>query len=292
MSATQDDVRHALDMLMLGRLRKGPASVDAVLRVYWAVLQNQHPALIESAAIAWMQDADQGRWFPSAPDLLSLCLQIEAQERLAQKGDTERHRGCAHCGLRDHPDGPAFSQSGSGWRYVIQHCYPCTVHGAAGCLSCAETGEIAWDAEPYRVASRKILCDCVLGARRQMAHSLVEGGQAPVSVSDAWQRFGRLDCRLYITGSEYRMVEADTRPGSPFYDRPSPEEESQTAEALLHAAQQRALVYAAIRGNIPPALKAYMLQHINAARRGPSKYGKPVQGTSWLKVAYSAGGAA
>lgn len=289
MSATQDDVRAALDMLVMGRLRKGPSSVDAVLRVYWAVLQNQSPALLESAAIAWMQDADQGRWFPSAPDLLSLCLQIEAQERQAQKNDTEGHSGCACCGYREHPDGPAFSQRGSGWRYVVQHCYPCTVHGNAGCTACAATGEIDWSAEPYRVASRKVLCDCELGERRRMAHAVNPDSQAPVSVSEVWDRFGRPDCRLYVTGTEYRMVADDARPGSPFYDRPSPEEEAETVEQLQHARQQRALVYGAIRGHIPEHLKAYMLKHINAARRGPTKYGKPVKGTSWLKVA---GGAA
>ena len=288
MSATQEDVQHVLDMLVMARLRKAPASVDAVLRVYWSVLQNQAPQLLESAAIRWMQDVDQGRWFPSAPDLLDMCLRVEAEARNSQKSETEGHAGCAACGLREHPDGPAFSQRGTGWRHVIQRCYPCTIHGAAGCVSCAEAGEIAWDAEPYRVASRKVLCDCEKGARARMAHSLVEGGTPPVSVEEVWQRFGRPDCRLYVTGSGYRMIIDDTRPGSPFYDRPSPEEEAATAADMIHAGQQRQLAYGAIRGHIPPALKAYMLQHINEARRGPAKHGKPVKGTPWLKV----GGAA
>lgn len=234
-------------------LKSVPHAEDAD---HWLRVLSDVPAgLLHLAADHWIRTPveDKGgnlrgqKWAPSAGELRSIAFSLEADHRIQT---TIKQRGCASCGEVINDQG-GIDAPGTGFRTVSQHCYPAD-----------DEGSIDWGAEPYRVGSRKVLCDCHLG--RWIAHqqSTVEGTPShlkdwkpTLTAERALAVFRRHDARIYLSGStdpHLRYRPEDARTGSPFFSRSSPEElhgDTEYARALRHAA------YEFLRGNRPaPAL--------------------------------------
>ena len=87
-----------------------------------------------------------------------------------------------------------------------------------------DEGMVLWSSAPYRIASRSVLCDCDAGAWVAHKQATADAGTVAPHLGGTWQpiltwqqaleRFQRADARLYITGTEHRLVRDDRRPGS------------------------------------------------------------------------------
>ena len=231
-------------------LKSVPANVDAPGWV--RVLSELGEGLLSYAADEMVRqsvkDRDgnwRGRRFaPTAPELRTFALDLEGSSRNTEVRQTKR--GCMRCGeLLDEEGG--ILEHGSGFRILIQHCHP------------TMGGLVLWDEKPYRISGpRIILCDCNKGrliAAQQSSASVDTNDHVwtpTPTMEQALKAFGRPDARLFITGSDPRLVTDDRRKGSPFSCRPRPEEElGKTAQAQ----QDRQLAYDVIRGKGDPVAR-------------------------------------
>lgn len=245
--ASIDDFLDLFDWLSAAGVKKVPRPADrqGAARVYSQILQATPSEVLVMAATKWCQDPDNGRWMPPAADLGALCALIEAEHYGKQ---AQKRRGCARCGELLERDGDTVSitQHGTGYRTLIQKCYQ-VIHG-----------DPDWDGEPYRVARRSVLCDCAMGAHIMHRQHSAEAPphhptwQATLTWREAHERFQRHDARLFITGTDWRENALDRNPRSPFYSRPSPEEDNtDPAQALA----ERRAVRRAMSG-APPSDRA------------------------------------
>jgi hypothetical protein len=248
--ASVDDIIDLFDYCRSAGLKKVPRPGDvAAERAYSDVLQNIATEVLEAATRSWMSDPDKGAWFPAAPELLGLCLTVEAQLRSERR---EQSRGCHHCGEVLEDDG-TVREHGTGFRTLIQHRFP-TVDG-----------RVLFDAAPIKIGSVRVLCDCDKGRKihaqqKLYAQEQPEKGQKTsrpagwrptLDLRGAWEHYGRpADVRVFLTGTRARWNERDADPRSPFFSRPSPEElEGPTPSA--HNA--RRIVDGVLSGTIDPA---------------------------------------
>jgi hypothetical protein len=253
--ASEDDIKEVIEYLRAARVHKCPHPDDRGVQMAYAdCLRAMRSDVVLQAARAWIADPESGRFFPTAADLLSLCMTIEADER-----HTVRHitRGCAGCGELLAADG-SVSEHGTGFRHFVQHCHPM-----------GDDGRVDWHAVPYRIGHRLVICDCEKG-RQIAAQQQIElqreipKGQVPsrpanwrptLTLSEAWKAFNRHDARNYVSGSSARLVSEDSRPGSPWYTRPSPEEEHGPTPEQTRI---RRAVYQAMRGNVSDEAAAFL----------------------------------
>lgn len=253
--ASEDDIRDVFLYLRSARVHKAPHPGDIdVVRAYADALRNVRSDVVLQAGRSWVQDPDSGRYWPTAADLLHLAMAIEAQERHEVRDIV---RGCACCGEIINEEGRVI-EHGSGFRHFIQHCHPLN-----------DEGDVDFDAEPYRIGSRLVLCDCTKGKQIAAAHELEMNREMPkgqissrpanwrptLTLEKAWKVFHRADARIYVTGSHARLIAEDRRPESPFFTRPSPEE---TMKDWTEARRQRMSMYEAMRGNVSDASKAFL----------------------------------
>jgi len=253
--ASEQDIQEVIQYLRAARVHKCPHPDDqGVLMAYTDCLRNVRSDVVLEAARAWISDPDGGRFFPTAADLLSLSMTIEAQERHTVKEVT---RGCAACGELLWPDG-SVKEHGNGFRHFIQHCHPLN-----------DEGDVDWDAIPYRIGHRLVLCDCTKGRQIAASHEIemqreIPKGQSSgrpsnwrptLTLAKAWEVFSRSDARVYVTGSHARRMPEDRRPESPWYTRPSPEEEMGWHTESVRI---RRAVYDAMKGQISDQAAAYL----------------------------------
>ena len=228
-------------------LKSVPHSEDA--DVWLRVLSDVPASLLHLAADEWIRTPvkDKGgtlrgqRWSPTAGELRNLAFSLEADHRVQA---TSKKRGCASCGEVIDEHG-AIVEHGTGYRTVSQHCFP------------SVDGSVDWYAEPYRIASRLVLCDCELGRWIAHGHETCDRDRMPkdwaptVTCEQALQIFQRHDARLYLSGStqpRHRFRPEDARTSSPFFCRAAPEElhgDTEYGRALRKAA------YDYLRGSRP-----------------------------------------
>ena len=229
-------------------LKSVPSGEDA--DVWLRVLSDVPASLLHLAADEWIRTpvTDKGgtlrgqRWSPTAGELRSLAFSLEADHRVQV---TKRKRGCASCG-EIVGENMEIVEHGTGYRTISQHCYP---KGNAELVD--------WHAEPYRVASRLVLCDCDLGSWIEHNHQTADRDRLPkswtptITCREAVGVFARHDARLYLSGSmnpRQRFRPEDARTSSPFFCRASPEElhgDNEYSRALRKAA------YDYLRGTAP-----------------------------------------
>jgi len=245
MMTTLDDIEMVLRFFKGAGLKSVPPEDEAH---HWLRVLSDVPGELLQMAADWYvrtptPDKDNRlrgqRFAPSASELRVIAFDLEAEQRHQV---AVSRRGCARCGEVLDEEGK-IADHGTGYRTLIQHCYP------------RVEGMVRYDLPPYRIGSRKVLCDCSKGdwiARQQgtvdrtkMPH--VEDWQPTLTIKQALQRFERRDGVLYITGSTQRAHDHDVRSGSPFFSRPSPEELLGFTE---QAAGQRANCYKVIRGQL------------------------------------------
>ena len=232
-------------------LKSVPHSEDA--DVWLRVLSDVPANLLHLAADEWIRTPVKDKsgtlrgqkWAPTAGELRNLAFALEADHRVQT---TAKKRGCASCGeVMD--ENSSIVEHGTGYRTVSQHCFP------------AVDGSVNWHAEPYRIASRLVLCDCELGRWIAHGHQTVDRDRMPkdwsptITCEQALQVFQRHDARLYLSGStqpHHRFRPEDARTSSPFFCRAAPEElhgDNEHGRALRRAA------YDYLRGSRPaPAL--------------------------------------
>ena len=241
-----------IDILSLFRgvgLSKVPDNDDA--HQWVRVLSDVPEALLHMAAEHYLRTPveSKGRmqgvsFCPTAPVLRSIAFALESTHRHEIR---KTRRGCARCGeLLD--DQQTIVEHGRGYRTIVQHCHPTDAEGM-----------VQWDEPPYRIGTRQVLCDCEKGKWIAHQHSTMDASTLPKHIAADWKptltieqalkHFQRRDARLFITGSEYRLHAHDRRAGSPWFTRPSPEEEWGDND---RAADTRATAYAVIRGEIDP----------------------------------------
>ena len=187
------------------------------------------------------------KWCPSSAELRQIAFSLEADNRVAI---TQAQRGCASCGEVLSDEG-SILEPGTGHRTISQHCYP------------TEQGAVQWQAEPYRIAHRMVLCDCQLGKWIAHQHATADRDKMPahwaptVTLEQALQVFKREDAVLYVSGStdpSQRYRAEDSRLRSPFFCRAAPEE---LHGETLYARALRSAAYDFLRGSRPaPALDA------------------------------------
>lgn len=259
--ASVDDIREVFAYLRRARVHKCPHPGDLdIAQTYADALRNMRSDVVLEAGRSWITDPDRGSFFPTASDLLSLCIGIEAQDRTKV---VKTVRGCAACGEIIREDG-SIQEHGSGFRHFMQHCFPTD-----------KNGDVDWEAAPYRVGHRLVLCDCVKGrqiaagqqleAQREIPKGQASGRPAnwapTMTLAQAWEAFGgegpnvRTDCEIYVSGSHARKVPEDRRMASPWYARPSPEEEMIDQ---VEARRIRLAVYDSMRGNRSAQASAYL----------------------------------
>jgi hypothetical protein len=183
------------------------------------------------------------RYCPTAAELRSIAFALESTQRHEVK---KSRRGCARCGELIGDDG-AITHHGNGYRTITQHCFDVV------------DGILQTDKPPYRIASRQVLCNCDLGRYIEHQHATIDTSTLPKHIAGQWKPtltieqafevFQRDDAKLYATGTRHRAHDHDTRPGSPWFAKPSPEEEWGNGEK---ASDARATAYAVIRGEIDP----------------------------------------
>jgi hypothetical protein len=250
--AALEDIQEAFDFLRSAGLKKVPRPGDVgAQHVYSTVLQHVHPETLSIAAATWCQNPEGGMWMPAAPELLNLCILLEAQQRTEAK---EQQRGCRGCGEILDEEGGILTH-GSGYRTVVQHCYP------------RGDGSVVWDAEPYRIGQRLVLCSCTKGEHIHAAQSranldsMPKGWRPTLTMQQAGEVYQRVDARTWITGTDSRANPRDRDCRSPFYSYPSPEESLADPYA---AAQQRRTMDNAMRGIVPQNAAAYLQQAATA----------------------------
>lgn len=248
--ASPDDIVDLFDYCRSAGLKKVPRPGDvAAERAYSDVLQNIATEVLEAATRSWMSDPDRGAWFPAAPELLGLCLTVEAQLRSEVR---EQSRGCQHCGEVLEDDG-TVREHGTGFRTLIQHRHP------------SADGTVDWGALPIRIGSVRVLCDCEKGRKihaqqKLYAQTQPEKGQKTsrpagwrptLDLRSAWEQYGKpWDVKVYLTGTRARWNVRDADPRSPFFSRPSPEE---LEGPTLTACEARRVVDGVLSGEINPA---------------------------------------
>lgn len=256
-----DAVLRCFDFWRSCGLKSIPDDVDAAQ--WHRVLSDVSDELMVIAAEHWVRTPIEGKggkligrkWAPAAGELRALCFELETE---ARSEVTRTRRGCAACGERLNDDG-SIANHGTGFRTITQHCHPVD-----------DEGIVLWSAAPYRIASRSVLCDCDAGAWIAHKQATADAGTVAPHLGGTWrpiltwqqalERFQRADARLYITGSDYRLNTDDRRQGSPWYAKPSPEEQEGCTE---QAAADRRLAYGVIRGTVsglsrlPPNARAF-----------------------------------
>lgn len=253
--ATEHDIAKLFKYLRAARVHKPPHIDDGDIRdVYLDALRNIRSDVVAEVGRAWIQDPDGGKFWPTAADLLNLALAIESQERSQVR---EVSRGCQGCGEVLNEDG-TIHEHGSGFRSFIQHCHPLNADG-----------DVDFDAAPYRIGHRLVLCDCTKGRQIAAAQELEMHREIPkgqisgrpanwrptLTLAKAWRVFHRVDARIYVTGSHARLIPEDRRHASPFFSRPSPEE---LIADWDEASRQRQAAYDYLRGNVSTTAKAYL----------------------------------
>lgn len=264
---TEDDILDAFEYLRSVGLKKVPPYTDAPgwLRVLRDVEADDFKAAVDYY-LRTPQEDSKGRmrgatWCPTAPELRRIAFdQQETKRHIVQ----DVQRGCARCGETLREDGTVDSH-GTGFRTITQHSHPVE-----------DDGTVRWDWPPYRIASRSVLCDCTKGRLIKAKQSGGDSGST-LTVDEALQRFQRADSRLYVTGTDYRYHRHDRHPRSPFYSRPSPEEQPLYTPAstphgapvpdIAGAAEIRASVYRVARGEVDPAQHVRQIVGQIGARR-------------------------
>jgi len=249
MMCTQDTVLDVLGLFRGVGLSKVPDNEDAH---QWLRVLNDVPAvLFEMAAEHYLKTPIEVkghlrgvRYCPTAAELRSIAFALESTQRHEVK---KSRRGCARCGELIGDDG-AITHHGNGYRTITQHCHPVD-----------DDGLVQWHEPPYRIASRQVLCNCELGRYIAHQHATLDTSTLPkhiagqwrptLTVEQAFEVFQRDDAKLYATGTKHRAHDHDTRPGSPWFAKPSPEEEWGKGEKASNA---RAVAYQVIRGEIDP----------------------------------------
>jgi hypothetical protein len=245
--ASLEDVLEVFDFLRCAGVKKVPRKSEVGnAHAYAAVLQHVHPEHVVRAASQWCQNPDGGQWMPAAPELLSLCLLLESQDRHQQREIT---RGCRGCGeLLDDEGG--IETHGTGYRTITQHCYPR-----------GDDGAVVWTADPHRIGQRLVLCSCTKGEHTHQGQSRVsmesmpKGWQPTLTIERALHVFRRDDARLWITGTDHRACARDADPRSPFFSCPSPEE---TLADPYEAVRQRRVMDNAMKGIVPAGAATYL----------------------------------
>ena len=214
---------------------------------HWVRVLADVPAALLHMASEWYLKVPQehngvmkgNKWCPSAAEIRTIAFNLEGDARVSI---TKTQRGCASCGEVIDEEG-AIIEHGTGHRTISQHCYP------------KEDGLIQWQAAPYRVAHRLVLCDCSLG--RWIAHQhqtadkdrLPKSWQPTLTLKQALQKFVRDDALLFVSGSAdaaQRYRAEDARPQSPFFNCAAPEELHGPTE---YAMALRSAAYDFIRGS-------------------------------------------
>ena len=259
-----DAVLRCFDMMRSCGLKSVPEDADAAQ--WHRVLSDVSDDLMMIATEHYIRTPVEGkggalrgqRWCPTAGELRAVCFELETQ---ARSEVTRTRRGCSACGERLGDDG-SIANHGTGFRTITQHCHPVD-----------DEGMVLWSSAPYRIASRSVLCDCDAGAWVAHKQAAADAGTVAPHLGGTWQpiltwqqaleRYQRADARLYITGTEHRLVCDDRRPGSPWHSKPSPEEEEGNTE---QASSDRQLAYSVIRGTVsgmsrlPPEARAHFNQ--------------------------------
>lgn len=241
---TPDDVLETFRFFKGAGLKSVPHDEDA--GAWLRVLADVPAALLHLAAEYYLRTPVEqngvlkGRkWCPSSAELRQIAFSLEADNRVAI---TQTQRGCASCGEVLSEEG-SILEAGTGHRTIAQHCYP------------TEQGAVQWQAEPYRVAHRLVLCDCQLGKWIAHQHATADKEKMPghwaptLTLEQALQVFVREDAALYVSGStdpalRYRAEDARLR--SPFFCRAAPEELHGPTE---YARALRAAAYDYLRGS-------------------------------------------
>jgi hypothetical protein len=248
MMVNEDTIIEVLQLFRGVGLKGTPPEEDA--RHWVRVLADVPAVLLHMAAEHYLRtpEDDKGklkgrRFCPSAAELRNIAFNLESTHRAEVK---QTRRGCLRCGELVDKDG-SITEHGTGFRTLVQHCHP-EVNGA-----------VDWNAAPYRIGQRRVLCDCEKGQwiahqhqtmdRATLPHHIAKEWQPTLTVDQAWDAFQRHDARVYVTGSDHRLHHHDRRPGSPWFTRPSPEE---TDGDNQRAADVRALCYRVIKGEVDP----------------------------------------
>ena len=242
-----------IDILSLFRgvgLSKVPDNEDA--HQWVRVVSDVPEALLHMAAEHYLRTPveSKGRmkgvsFCPTAPELRSIAFALESTHRHEIK---QTRRGCARCGEML-TEAQEITEHGTGHRTLVKHVYPTDADGFT-----------LWDSDPITIDQFQVLCDCEKGRWTEHQQTTMDRSTLPKHIQGTWQPtltiekalklLVRSNTRIFITGTDdYRLHAHDRRAGSPWFTRPSPEEEWGDNE---RAADTRATAYAVIRGEIDP----------------------------------------
>ena len=191
--------------------RHSTTSPERVAEI-WARLSDPTPVADLAAAVAsWLRDEEHGHQWPQISQLLRLCTAARESAPTTEPGTESGPAGCELCGY-------------TGTRTLCQH--------------------VGLTDKPVRIRTRLAACDtCERGRLLSAMSELPTWRQVWARIERPRPAEGVEWVESFCTGTPHRFQPSDTRPGSPFLSRLSPEEQHGPGERAqeIRAAVERAV---------------------------------------------------